>query len=192
MLGLPPAGRNKPAHALSVAVLLAGVAELMTIGALVAAYLNVRGLALRWPPKGVALDNYLGTTLTITILMSVVTAEWSVYAVRHGNRRQSLSAQVLTLGFGAAFLNLLWYVGAKLGFGPADGSYAVLVYALLIAIGIVTAIGIGFLLVALARSVGGQVTPGDHTVARAAAFHWDVVAVGWLLVFLALYVLQHR
>jgi heme/copper-type cytochrome/quinol oxidase subunit 3 len=192
MLGLPAGGRGRPANVLSVATLLAGVAELMTIGALVAAYLNVRGLALRWPPKGVSLDNYLGTTLTITMALSAITAEWAVYSMRRGNRRQSLSALILTLTFGVAFLNLLWYIGTQLGFGPADGSYGVLVYALLIGVGVIGALGIAFLLVALFRTVGGQVTPADPSVTRAAAWHWHVVVLAWLLVFMALYLLQHR
>lgn len=192
MLGLPPGGRGRPSNLLSLSTLLAGVAELMVIGGLVAAYLNVRGLALRWPPKGVDLDNYLGTTLTITVALSAITAEWAVYALRRGNRRQSLSALALTLALGAAFLNLLWYIGTQLGFGPADGSYALLVYALLIAVGIIAALGVAFLLVALARTLGDQVTPGDPAVTRAAAWHWHVVSVAWLLVFMALYLLQHR
>jgi heme/copper-type cytochrome/quinol oxidase subunit 3 len=99
---------------------------------------------------------------------------------------------ILTLTFGAAFLNLLWYVGTQLHFGPADNSYAVLVYALLIAVGVVGVLGVGFLAVALARTVGGQVTPGDPAVVRAAAWQWQVVSVAWLLVFTALYLLQHR
>ncbi len=192
MLGLPPAGRGRPVNLLSVTTLLAGVAELMLVGALVAAYLNVRALAQHWPAEGAELDNYLGTTATITLALSMVTAEWAVYALRMGNRRQALSALTLTAGLGAAFINLLWYVGTQLHFGPADHSYAVLVYALLIAVGVVAAIGIGFLLVAVARTVGGQVSAGDPAVVRAAAWHWHVVTTAWLLVFLALYILQNR
>jgi cytochrome c oxidase subunit 3 len=192
MLALPPAGRDRPANLLTAATLIAGAAELMVIGGLVAAYLNVRGLADRWPPKGVSLDNYLGTTLLITLGLTVITVEWAVYALRRGNRRQALSATALTAGLGLAFVNLLWYVGTQLGFGPADNSYAVLVYAQLIAVGVIAVIGLGFLLVALARSLGGQVSPGDPAVLRAAAWHWHVVSAAWLLVFTALYLLQHR
>jgi cytochrome c oxidase subunit 3 len=192
MLALPPAGRGKPTNLLSVATLLAGVAELMTIGALVAAYLNVRALASQWPAKGVDLDNYLGTMLLVTIALSMITAEWAVYSLRHGNRRQALSGLAITIGMGAAFLNLLWYLGTQLHFGPADNSYAVLAYALLIAVGTIAALGIGFLLVALARTVGGQATAGEPAVVRAATWHWHAVSVGWLLVFMALFLLQHR
>jgi heme/copper-type cytochrome/quinol oxidase subunit 3 len=192
MLALPPAGRGRPAHLLSVTTLLVGVAELMAVSALVAAYLNVRALAAVWPPKDVSLDNYLGTVALITVGMSVITAEWAVYALRRGNRRQTLGALGLTVGLGAAFVNLIWYTGTQLHFGPADHSYAVLVYALLITVGAVAALGIGYLLVALVRTLGGQVTSGDPELVRGAAFHWHVVATAWLLAFMALYVLQHR
>lgn len=191
-LALPPAGRGRPKHVASIAALVAGTAELMVVGALVAAYLNVRALAAVWPPKGVDLDNYLGTTLFLTTALSMITAEWAVYALRHGNRRQSLSALALTVGLGAAFINLLWYVGTQLHFGPADNSYAVVVYALLIAVGIIAAVGVGFLLVALTRTVGGQVTASEPELLRAAAWHWHIVTVAWMLAFLALYLLQHR
>jgi heme/copper-type cytochrome/quinol oxidase subunit 3 len=192
VLALPSGDRDRPKHLASITALLAGVAELMVVGGLVAAYLNVRGLAGRWPPKGASLDNYLGTTLFLTLVLSIITVEWGVYAVRRDNRRQALSSLALTIGLGLAFINLLWYVGTQLHFGPADHSYGVLVYALLIAPGVVAAIGIAFLLVAVARTVGGQVTPSNPELVRAAAWHWHVVSAAWLLAFMALYVLQHR
>ena len=192
MLALPAGDRDRPAHSLTVAALLAGVGELAVVGALVAAYLNVRGLLDRWPPRGVELDNYLGTTLFLTVMISVLTVEWAVFALRRDNRRQAMSSIAITVGLGVAFVNLLWYTATQFHFGPADSSYAVLAYALVIAVGIVAVIGIAFLLVAFARVAGGQVTPGNPSVLRAAAWHWHVVVAAWLLAFLALYVLQHR
>ena len=192
MLALPSGDRHRPVHALSIATLMAGIAELSLVGALVAAYLNVRGLLSPWPPKGVDLDNYLGTTLFITTVLSVVTAEWAVFALKRDNRRQALSATGVTIGLGVAFVNLLWYTGTQFHFGPADSSYAVLAYALLIAVGVIAVLGMAFLLVALVRTAGGQVTPRDPSVLRAAAWHWHVVVVAWSLAFLALYVLAHR
>lgn len=191
-LGLPAGGRDRPANVLTIVTLMAGVAELTVMGALVAAYLNVRGLLSPWPPEGVDLDNYLGTTLFITAVLSVVTVEWAVFALRHGNRRQALAATGITIGLGGALLNLLWYTGTQLHFGPADHSHAVLAYAMLIAVGVIAALSIAYLLVALVRTAGGQVTPGDSSLLRAAAWHWHVVVVAWSLAFLALYVLQHR
>lgn len=191
-LALPSGNRGRPLHLATVTALLAGVAELMVMAALFASYLNVRGLANRWPPKGVRVDNYLGTTLFLTLVLSVITAEWAVFALRRGNRRQALSASALTVGLGAAFINLLWYAGTQLHYGPADNSYAVLVYAQLIAAGVIAAIGIGFMLVALARTAGDQVTAGNPALLRAAVWHWHVVTAAWTLAFLAIYVLQHR
>lgn len=192
MLGLPAGDVDRPSHALSVATLMAGVAELSLVGALVAAYLNVRGLLSPWPPEGVDLDNYLGTMLFITVWLSVITAEWAVFALKRGNRKQALNAIGITIGLGVAFVNLLWYTGTQFHFGPADHTYAVIAYAMLIAVGVIAVVGMAFLLVALARISGGQVTPRNPSVLRAAAWHWHVVVVAWSLAFLALYVLQHR
>jgi heme/copper-type cytochrome/quinol oxidase subunit 3 len=66
------------------------------------------------------------------------------------------------------------------------------VYAALFATGAQVVIGLVYVLVALVRTGGHQVVPGDHELLRAAAWYWQWVGVSWLVVFTALYVLQHR
>lgn len=191
-LALPAGGRDRPTHVLNLGTLLLGGAGAMVFGALVAAYLQLRGVADQWPPKDVELDNYLGVTLLLTALLSAVTAEWAPYAIKRGNRRQAIWGLTLTLGFGLAFLNLLWYLGTQLGFGVADHAYATVVYAAVLATGAQVVIGLIYLLVALVRTGGHQVVAGDHELVRSAAWYWQWVAVSWLVVFTALYLFQHR
>jgi heme/copper-type cytochrome/quinol oxidase subunit 3 len=191
-LALPSGAPSEPAHRLNLAVLLTGCAVAMVFGAWLAAYLNVRALARVWPPKGVDLDNYLGVMLFVTLLMSAATVEWAPYALKRGNQRQALSALAVTIGFGVAFLNLAWYTGSQFGFGPADHTFGTLAWAGLIAAAVNVGLGIGFLLVALARTAGHQIAPGRHELARAAAWYWQFVGLTWLVVFTGLYVLQHR
>ena len=191
-LALPRAGRDRPTHVLNLLVLLLGGAAAMVFAGLLAAYLQLRGVAPKWPPGKTALDNYLGVTLFITALLSAVTAEWAPYAIKRGNRRHTLWALAITLGFGLAFVNLLWYLASQLGFGVADSGYATVVYASLLAIAAQALLGLVFVLVALVRTAGHQVVPGDHQLVRATSWYWQYVNVSWLVVFTGLYVLQHR
>jgi len=191
-LALPAGPETRRSDVLTVATMVAGVAGFMVIIGLFAAYLEVRALAPVWPAKKVSLDNYLGTTLTITMLMSSVTAEWAVQAMKIGNRRHALTALALTPGFGFAFLNLVWYLVTQLGFGPGSHPYGALFYAFIAATVVNVAVGMGFLVVALLRTFGHQVGPGNTSVARAAAAYWHLVTAGWVLTFVALYVFQHR
>jgi cytochrome c oxidase subunit 3 len=191
-LALPAGGRDRPSHVLNLGTLLLGGAGAMVFGALFAAYIQLRGVADRWPPQKVELDNYLGVTLLLTALLSAVTAEWAPFSIKRGNRRQAIWALTLTLGFGLAFLNMLWYLATQLGFGIADHAYATVVYAAVFATGAQVVIGLVYVLVALVRTGGHQVVAGDHELLRAAAWYWQWVGVSWLVVFTALYVLQHR
>jgi cytochrome c oxidase subunit 3 len=191
-LALPSGARQRESHVLNLGALLLGAGGAMVFAGLVAAYLQLRGVAAEWPPKDVELDNYLGVTLFLTALLSTVTVEWAPYAIKRGNQRQTLWGLALTLGLGVAFLNMLWYVGTQLGFGIADHAYATVVYASIFATGAQVVLGLGFVLVALVRTAGHQVVPGDHQVVRAAAWYWQWVNVCWLVVFTALYVFHHR
>jgi cytochrome c oxidase subunit 3 len=191
-LALPSGAPQRESHVLNLGTLLLGAGGAMVFGGLLAAYLQLRGVADVWPPKGVALDNYLGVTLFLTALLSAVTAEWAPYAIKRGNQRQTLCALALTLGLGFAVLNMLWYLASQLGFGIAEHPYATIVYAAIFATGAQVVIGLGYVLVALVRTAGHQVVPGDHQLVRAAGWYWQWVNVCWLVVFMALYVLQHR
>ena len=190
-LALPSGERGTTANRLNLAVLLVGCAVTMAFGAWLAAYINVRALAREWPPAEISLDNYLGVTLFITMLLSSVTAEWAPYALKRNNRRQAMVALAVTIGLGVAFLNLAWYTGSQFGFGPADNAHATLAWAGLVASAAMVALAMGFVAAALARAAGNQAVAGRHEVVRAAAWGWQVAVVAWLIVFTGLYVFQH-
>jgi cytochrome c oxidase subunit 3 len=191
-LALPAGSTRRESHVLNLGTLLLGGAGAMVFGALLAAYLHLRGVAGQWPPEGVELDNYLGVMLLLTALLSAFTVEWAPYALKRGNQRQTLWALALTVGLGLAFLNLLWYAASQLGFGVADHAYGTLFYAAIIATGAQVVLGLGYVLVALVRTSGHQVVPGDHQLVRAAGWYWQWVNVCWLVAFTSLYVLHHR
>ena len=130
--------------------------------------------------------------MSITLIMSAITVEWGVRALREGNRRQALSGLALTPLFGFAFLNLLWYLVSRLGFGPASHPYGTLVYAFVAVTVVNVTVGIAFLLLTMLRIAGHQVGQADPEVARAAGWYWHFVVVAWMVTYVALYVFQHR
>ena len=191
-LALPAGDTARERDVLNLIVFLLGTAVVMVFGALFATYIQLRSVTEEWPPGRIALDNYIGVTLFLTLLLSAVTAEWAPYALKRDNRRQALWAMVLTVAFALAFINLLWFLGQRLGFGPGDHGYGAVVVATLITAAVNGAIGAGFVLVALLRTSGHQVGPANPELVRAASWYWEFVIVSWTVAFVALYVFQNR
>jgi heme/copper-type cytochrome/quinol oxidase subunit 3 len=187
MLALPSGERARPRNLTTVGVLVAVVGSLMGFLALLAAYVNVSHFNKPWPPRGVRIQNYPGTMLTLTMLMALVTMEWAVYATRREQRGQSVSALLLTIGLGLAFLNLLWYFGRRIGFGPGESAFAVMFFALLVAAGSVAAIGVALLIGAFGRVLGRQYNGVDVDGLRATAWFWDFAVVAWVIVYATLW-----
>ena len=183
MLALPSAERPRPRNLFNLGVLLAAAGGIMGIGAFVAAWASVAQKTHPWPPKGVTVSNYSGTMLVLTMLMSAVTVEWGVYAARRGQRSQSVAGFAMSIGLGLAFLNLLWFFGRRLGFGPAASPYAVVLYSMLAVMGIAVAVGVCALIAAMVRVLGSQVGPGNTEPARAVAWFWQFLVLAWVVVY---------
>ena len=89
-----------------------------------------------------------------------------------------------------AFLDLLWFLGRKVGFGPGDtkvGPFAVVFFALIVAAGLVVLVGVVAVLLALGRTLGRQMTGTNHEMVRAVAWYWDFVVVAWIAVYATLW-----
>jgi heme/copper-type cytochrome/quinol oxidase subunit 3 len=183
MLALPPAGRERPRNLMNIAVLLLVSGGLMLFGALIAAYAHVAQLTKPWPPAGVKIDNYFGSMLSITAIMSGVTIEWAAYAIKRGERRQAFGAFGLSILLALAFLNLLWFTGRKAGYGPGHSAFAVLFFAMLSAAGAVAIVGLAGMVVALGRTIARQTGPGRTEVVRVVAWFWDFVVVAWIAIY---------
>lgn len=187
-LALPPGGRTRPASLLNLTVLMVVSGGLTLFAALIGAYAAVAKTvpAAQWPPKGVTLDDYVGNMLTITVIMSAITVEWAAYAIKREDPAQATWGMLLTAGFGLAFVDLLWFLGRKAGFGPGSttiGPYAVVFFALIVAAGFVALLGVIAVLLALSRTLGRQMTAANHEMVRAVAWYWDFVVVAWIAVF---------
>lgn len=185
-LALPPAGRQRPRNLLNLTALLLVTGGTTLFGALIAAYVTLADQAAVWPPRGFHLDNYVGTMLSLTAIMSAITVEWASWSLKREDQAQAVWGLALTLGFGLAFLNLLWYLGRKVGFSPGSastGPYAVIFFAMIVAAAFVAVLGIVAVLMALLRTLGRQMTGARHEMVRAVAWYWDFVVVAWIAVF---------
>ncbi|MGH9123284.1 MAG: cytochrome c oxidase subunit 3 [Acidimicrobiales bacterium] len=185
-LALPSGVPPRPRNLVNLGVLLVCVGGLALFVTLGAAYITVGHLAKVWPPHGVYLDVYTGNMLSITAIMSLATVEWAAWAVKREDPAQGTWALLVTLGFGAGFVLLLWQLGSHLGFGPGNakyGAFAVLLYAMLAAAGAVALAGVGALLGVLPRVIGRQATATNHEMVRAVAWYWDFAVVAWLIVY---------
>jgi cytochrome c oxidase subunit 3 len=189
-LALPAGGRTRPRNLINIATLVLVTGGTTLFAVLIAAYVGVGHGSGVWPPSGVNIDKYVGNMLALTAIMSAITVEWAAYAIKREDTAQATWGLLLTVGFGAAFLLLLWQLGDKIGFGPGDakvGPFAVLFFALIGAAGALALFGIFAVLAALARTVGRQMTLANHEMIRATAWIWDFVVLCWLAVFATLW-----
>jgi cytochrome c oxidase subunit 3 len=185
-LALPPGGRTRPANVLNLTVLIVVTGGLGLFAAVIGAYAAVGDAAAQWPPNGVTIDDYVGTMLTLTVLMSAVTVEWACYAIKRDDPAQATWGLLLTAGFGMAFLDLLWFLGRNANFGPGStkiGPFAVLFFALIVAAGFVALLGVIAVLLALSRTLGRQMSSASHEMLRAVAWYWEFVVVAWIAVY---------
>jgi heme/copper-type cytochrome/quinol oxidase subunit 3 len=189
-LALPAADRSRPRAVLTLGSLLAGAASLMAFAGLAAAYINVRHLAGGWPPEGVEVDNYLGTILVITALMSSAMVEWGAVAARRGLRRQAMAALALSILMASAHANAVWYLGTRLGFPVTEHAYGALAYAM-VGLSLINALA-GLVLIAAAwGKVAGRQSSGPFDeVVRSAAWYWQFVVAGWVIVYATLFLLK--
>ena len=167
----------------ATAILVAG--EAMILAGLVAAYYAVRAQSFKWPPVG--LGTYLPSIVAVTMIMTAVTIQWAIWAIRHNDQRTCLAALGVTIFFAFAILNGQWYQLAHLKFGVSAHTYGTFVY-LLTGFHMVNVIaGIVVFVAVLVRAVGGEFSADDHDTLTAAAVFWQFVNVAGLMAYSVLF-----
>lgn len=189
-LALPSAGGARPRNVLTLTALLVDAAGIMLFAALVGALVHVRHYAGPFPPKGVTIDRYLGNLVVITMLMGAVTIEWGYSAVRRDQRRQASTALGITIGLGLAVLNLLSWGAGRVNFGPGTSAYGTLVTALVLLLGLVIGLGVGFVTFTLFRVAGSQVSAAEPDQIRAAAWYWHFTVLAAVAVWYTVVILR--
>jgi heme/copper-type cytochrome/quinol oxidase subunit 3 len=187
---LPAAPSATPVHKdpTLLAMALVIVAETMVLGGLLAAYFAVRAEAFVWPPAGVKHATYIPGTITLTVLMSMATAQWAVFAIRRNDHRNCAVALGTTIFFGIQIAVLEWYSYGRLGFSISRHAYGTMHYLLT---GFYLAnllAGIVMVAVVMVRMLAGDYDENHHGAVRAVTWFWQFASIAWLIVFAVLIV----
>lgn len=190
-LALPPAAqvleRTRSRNAAVVGTALFALATLVVMAALIGAYTAFRSGVSPWPPQGVRKENYFGTLLVAAAGMLMIAAEWMVWAVVHGIRRQLAQASGVAIFLLLAMLNGLLFTIDEAGFGAATHPYGTLFYAFMVVAALTQLAALAAVVVSLARSAGRQISPAEPQLARAVSIVLHVAALTWVMVWGALY-----
>ena len=190
MLALESGEQRQDPQLVTYGVLALATSLVVAFGALFGAFLSLRSGTAVWPPKGVTIQNYWGTTQSITMLMGAVAAEWGAYAVRRRERGQAVAALGLVVLFGLAFLNLLTYVVHVAHFGPATHPYGAVYFAFALLMGASVVGVVVAAAVTLARLLGRQVSEREPALMRSTAVLWHAAMLGWFVMYTAVYVVK--
>src|SRR5262245_48875581 len=109
----PPPPVQRP-RVLVVATAFAAAASAMYFVSLVGMYLARRNATLLggnpWLPEDVVIPLTQPNIMVFTLLMSSVTMQWAVYAIKHEDRSHAYLALLITLGFGFCFIVMSAYL----------------------------------------------------------------------------------
>lgn len=189
-MALPSGERGADPSVTVYGTIVVGVSAVVLLGALFGAWLAIRSGTRVWPPKGVRIQDYFGTTLSVTVLIGALAGWWALYAVRRNERRQAAMSLTLTIFMQGAFINLLTYVVRGSHLSPRTDAYGVLYYALNTAVVAVFASGMAVAAVTLARVLGGQVTSAEPALGWSSAWYGTFVAATWFVMYTIVYVVH--
>ena len=165
--------------------------EVMFFGGLFAAYFNVRADADVWPPEGLEhLHATLPAIFTGVLLLSSVTMQMGVFAIRRGDQRSLIRWVAVTLLLGVFFLCGQIYDYSTLEFTIRDGVYGSTFYTLTGFHGAHVFGGALYLFIVLVRASTGQFTREHHAAVEGASMYWHFVDVVWVALFFTLYILK--
>jgi cytochrome c oxidase subunit 3 len=174
--------------------------EVMFFAGLFAAYFNVRLTAAHWPPlvneqEAEAFNLHttehlvVAGTLTAILVLSSVTMQLGVWAIRRGDRRAFLRATAVTLVLGVVFLVGQVWDYTQLEFGITDTAFGSTFYTLTGFHGAHVLGGAVMLSVVLYRGLAGQFSARHHDAVEATSLYWHFVDVVWIALFSTLYLL---
>jgi cytochrome c oxidase subunit III len=169
--------------------------EVMFFAGLFAAYFAVRAQAPQWPPAEFADSLHIFPLVgpaTVLLIISSVTVQFGVWAIRRNDRTGFIRNIAITLLLGIIFLVMqaadylvLAHEGLTLGAGPFGTTY----YTLTGFHGAHVFGGVIMLGVVLYRAMAGQFSARHHDAVEATSLYWHFVDVVWIALFATLYLL---
>jgi cytochrome c oxidase subunit 3 len=169
--------------------------EIMFFAGLFAAYFSTRAANNPWPPT--EFDHILNPfslilVATVILVISSVTCQLAVWAIRRGDRTGFIRNIAITFILGIVFLvmqavdyMILFEEGLTLGSGPFGTTY----FTLTGFHGAHVFGGVLMLGVVLYRGLAGQFSAKHHDAVEAASLYWHFVDIVWIILFTILYFL---
>lgn len=136
-----------------------------------------------WLPSGVTIPLTPGSMGGFTLILSLGTVLWAVWAARNNVKGQTYAAIGITIMLGLAYINQIASLYSQMGLVLNETRQAVLIYA--ITGGHLILVGAGLLFLALTgiRAVGGQISGRDSEALSAAALFWFVTVGIYALIW---------
>jgi cytochrome c oxidase subunit 3 len=177
---------------LLVGTALASLGAAATICGLVALYTQTRAQAIgtdeAWLPEDTLMPLTPGNMGMVSLLMSMVTVAWAVYALRNNDRLHAYLAIGVTLVFAVAFITDTAYLWQQSGLIAAEMPQAVLIFTITGLHVAMVAAGMLYLVVMGFRALGGQLTGRAAEGVEAAALYWYVTVAVYAVVWYAIYI----
>ncbi len=183
-------------------MLLFITSEVMFFGGLFAAYFSIRANAPQWPPVNpetsapfhLAILPFVGPA-TILLILSSVTCQVAVWAIRRDDRVGFLRNMTVTVVLGIVFLAMQvtdYTILGQEGLTLASGTYGTTYYTLTGFHGAHVLGGVIMLSVVLYRGMAGQFSAKHYDAVEGASLYWHFVDVVWILLFSLLYLLPGK
>ena len=187
---LPAPALRRPRTVL-VGTLFASAASAMVYFGVLALYVSRRAesreLGIEWFPEGVV---ELGPSGWIfwTLIMSSFTVQWAVQAIQNEARPNAYVALGLTMLFGAAVFNQMWFILNDTGFALNASEGQFLFFVLNGTFITFLILAMAFLFLTALRAMFGQYSPRQNDGVPAAAMFWHTVAAMYWVTWIAVYV----
>lgn len=189
MHALPAAPPPAPRRQVLVGASLAVAAMFALTGSMLAVWALQRSEALdspgTWLPDGVVIPEVPSNVMLIAFIGICVFGQWAVWSARRNDRPHAVFALGCSALVALLVINAQAFIYHEMGLGIADGTYAVMFYAITGMFVTLMIVGLVFTAVAAFRYIGGR---GDQEILVAHAIYWYAMAAIFASIWFLVYV----
>ena len=194
MLALAPAPAPPRRHQLLVGTAFAVAAAGMLVAGELALYMQIRdnagGSTAKWLPAKTVVPEVAANTMLVTVYAASLFVQWAVYSASRGDRRHTGYALGITGVMAAAVMTAQARIYDDMAVKVVKGPYGPLFYGITGTFLVLLAIGLGFVLVAAVRSLGGRASGADREIVSATALWFHGLSVVFTFVWFVVYAVK--
>jgi cytochrome c oxidase subunit 3 len=180
--------QTHPGDTTRLALLVVLGSETIFFGTLLSAYFYLRAGQTSWPLPTEPLSRLLlPAANTILLLLSALTVNLGVRAVRRGQVGRLKAWLFATLAVGALFVAGQVFDFTHSGMQINDQAFGGVFFTLMGFHAVHVIAGLIVLAIILWRAILGDFTPRHHTTVQVGAWFWDFIVGVWVVLFVALY-----